>query len=286
MNRQGPMHLCLLVHCLTDPSSTTPLTHEELFIPVADVDALLSELASEGFAFGLPEDAGAGTPKLCSFTFDDGYANNALFLPLAEKYQLPFILFVSSLNIAEQRPFIWDAAGLSGISWRHWSADYRQMYARIDPAVNARLMSDANHRPFTVDELQVFAANPWTRLALHTHSHQPLVGRFLASAPAELSANLEFLRAFPHVMPRDLALPCGLYTPFTSRRLMQERLARIYTIDGGDAGAGERLIHRISLVNPQVGGSLMSQVRRSFEWPVRMRRKIANIRYSSRLLNP
>lgn len=279
---RGP-HLSLVAHCLTAPGAPLPRVHPELFISVAAVDQLLAQLADAHFRFVLPGAAQVGPGKTCSFTFDDGYANNRLFLPMAEKYRLPVVLFVNSLNIANQLPFLWDALSLAGAAWKPWFHDYRQAYSRLDSTIAETLLADDNHRPFTLSEFEAFAENPWVSLALHTHHHQPLVGKFLTRAEEELEANAKFLRPFPRVLSRDLALPGGLYTPWTAMRL-RRLVDRIYTIDGGGVSPGAQMVHRISLINPQLGGSLISQITRSFDWRVKLRRKVANVRYSASML--
>ncbi len=284
MRDEPPVHLCLLAHCISAPSSRPPLTHSELFIPLACLDELFEQLADEQFHFCLPGNAAPEVRKTCSFTFDDGYANNILFLPLADKYQLPFILFLSSINITEQLPFLWDVASLTQSHGIRLVDDYRSAYARLDQSVVQKLLHDENHRPFTLAELQEFSASRWTHLALHTHSHQVLVGRFLAQAAMELEENSRFLSQFPRSLTRDLALPCGLYTPGSANKLLK-LVDRLYTIDGGGTTQNSSIIHRVSLINPQIGGDLMSQIKKSFSWRAKLRRKVVNFRYSAPLLN-
>lgn len=284
MSDEAPMHLCLLAHCVSAPSSGIPLTHPELFIPFECLDELLGQLSDEQFHFCLPGNAVPGVKKTCSFTFDDGYANNMLFLPLAEKYQLPFILFLNSINITEQLPFLWDAASLTGTCGMRMVEDYRSAYACLDQSVIQRLLRDENHRPFTLTELQEFSTNCWVHFALHTHSHQVLVGRFLAQAKMEIEENSRFLSQFPRSLKRDLALPCGLYTPGSANELLK-LVDRLYTIDGGGTTQDSPIIHRVSLINPQIGGDLMSQVKKSFSWRAKLRRKIVNFRYAAPFFN-
>ena len=64
---------------------------------------LLCQLAEYKFLFCLPNATPPEAPKTCSFTFDDGYANNVQFLSLAEKHRLPFVLFVNSINMPLDR---------------------------------------------------------------------------------------------------------------------------------------------------------------------------------------
>lgn len=278
-----PVHLCLLAHCVA--SSRAPLVHPELFIPLADLDRLLERLAEKKFLFCLPNALPQNAPKTCSFTFDDGYANNWRFLPLAEKYGLPFVLFLSSLNIAEQLPFLWDAASLAGGPRKPLAEDYREAYRHLDEQAARKLLGDDNHRPFKMAELQKFSANKWAHLALHTHCHQPLVGRFVARAAAEVAENASFLVQFPRALVRDLAFPSGLYMPSTARMLLNGPVDRVYTVDGGGTEPDSSVVHRISLLNPQVGGDLLSQIDASFSLRARLRRKVVNFRYSAPMLN-
>jgi len=279
------MNLCLLAHCLSVPTSTPPLTHPELFIPLGDVEELLEQLAAEQFEFCLPGSESPASRKTCSFTFDDGYANNLHFLPLAEKFQLPFVLFLSSINIAEQLPFLWDIESLTRSQWRFWEEDYRSAYRSVDAGAKEKLLQDENHRPLTLAEMQTLSENCWAHFGLHTHSHQPLVGRFLAQAALEITENSRFLAKYPRVLNRDLALPCGFYTHWTAKYLLKNLVDRVYTVDGGATRPGSPFIHRVTLVNPTIGGDLRSQISNSFSRGVKLRRKMVNLRYSLPLLS-
>jgi peptidoglycan/xylan/chitin deacetylase (PgdA/CDA1 family) len=286
MFEKEQISLCLLAHGLTEGTARPPRTSQELFISVDELDGLLEQLAREDFEFRLPDDASTNGQRTCAVTFDDGYANNALFLPLAQKYRIPFVLFLSSLNVEEQIPFVWDVKNLaSGARWRHWNADYRHEYQHLDRRIVRDLAADDNHRPFTLDELRAFADSPWTYLGLHTHSHQPLVGRFLAKAEQEITENARFLAGFPRVLTRDLALPCGLYTRGTNKSLLSTLVDRVYTCDGGRATFGASVVHRIPLINPLLGGTLISQVARATRARAQLRRKLANVRYSNPLFS-
>lgn len=276
-NKTTYSNLCLLVHCLR--SDTPCSVNRELFIDPEDLEDLVINLQKQGYRFVLPTaEAPQGAP-ICSFTFDDGYFNNRLFLNLAEKYNIPFILFVVSYNISHEIPFIWDIWNATRKEkWRFSSVDYENFYDNLGKAEKNLLYNDA-YRPFTECELEKFASHPLVHLGLHTHTHQPLVGRFAAGMDLEVTKNLSFLKRFPQVLEGDLSLPCGLYTHATQKMLLK-RFQRIYTIDGGGVFPSDRIIHRISLVNPEIGGPLVAQIARSFRWKTRLRRKLANIRYS------
>ena len=99
----------------------------------------------------------------------------------------------------------------------------------------------------------------------------------------EIGENLSFLSGFKNALTDDFSLPCGLHTRRLTRKLLA-RFKRIYTIDGGGFSPQDRVINRISLINPDVGGPLRDQIQQSFSVKARLLRKAINIRYSNRLL--
>jgi peptidoglycan/xylan/chitin deacetylase (PgdA/CDA1 family) len=276
-------NLCLCLHCIKGESMTEPRAHRELFIGQKDLQALFAFLKSEGYRFTLPADAGSGEAPACCVTFDDGYFNNRYFLETAERFGIPFILFLNSYNVVHQVPFIWDIWEATRTQpWPVSSVSYRRLYESLTPDEKTLLATDT-HRPFTPEELQAFAAHPLVHLAPHGHTHQPLVGRYLEKAGVELGENLAFLERYPRVLREEFSLPCGLYTRKLTRVLLA-RFTRIYTIDGGGFSPRDRVINRISLINPDVGGPLRGQIQQAFSIKARLLRKAINIRYSNRLL--
>lgn len=276
-------NICLCIHCVSCEGSPSPCVHRELYIPLAEIDALLASLKGEGYAFALPGEAAEKSGPVCSVTFDDGYSNIRSFLEIAEKYGIPFIVFLNSYNVVHQVPFIWDIWEATRTArWPISSANYRKLYESLSPDERALLQNDA-HRPFTTEELKSFAAHSLVRLAPHGHTHQPFVGKYLEGMDAEIDRNLAFLAAYPSTLPWEFSLPCGFYTRSAARKLLV-RFERLYTIDGGGFAAGDRIIHRISLISPVYGGSLRDQIRRSFGMKARLIRKAINTRYSNRVL--
>jgi len=270
------------MHCIRDKSAPEPIAHRELFIHISEVETLIRNLKQEGYRFALPGDIGQSDGLVCSLTFDDGYFNNRYFLEVAEKYGVPFILFLTSYNVIHQIPFIWDIWEATRTEkWRTSSADYRNLYENLNPN-EKNLLNNDSHRPFTQEELDAFAAHPFVYLAPHGHTHQPMVGNYLEVMDAEIDNNLDFLSRYANILKKDFSLPCGLYTGRVKKRLLAH-FERIYTIDGGDFLPGDRVIHRISLINPDFGGPLMEQIKRSFGIKSRLLRKAINIRYSSSL---
>jgi peptidoglycan/xylan/chitin deacetylase (PgdA/CDA1 family) len=258
------------------------MAHKELFVHLSDVEALVRNLKEEGYRFALPGDIRQSDGPVCSLTFDDGYFNNHSFLEVAEKYDIPFILFLTSYNVIHGLPFIWDIWEATRTEkWPISSADYRKLYESLNRNERELLYNDS-HRPFTQDELGTFAAHPLVHLAPHGHTHQPMVGKYLKRIDPEIDNNLTFLAKYGNTLKDDFSLPCGLYTGRSQKRLLT-RFDRIYTIDGGGFSPDDRVINRISLINPDFGGPLREQIKQSFGLKRRLLRKALNIRYSSSL---
>ncbi|GEM_PF-1803884 len=270
-------HLCLLIHCLDRGNLKDVKTHRELFIRVKEVEKLIESLKDRGYNFALPGQIKEKDTPSCSFTFDDGYFNNSYFLELAEKYEIPFILFANSYNIIHEIPFLWDISELNKTKLTS-AAPYKKLYENLSLAEKNCLKND-EHRPFNKEELGKFARHPCVYIAPHTHTHQPLVGKYLENLDSELDENISFLSQFPKFLQNDFSLPCGFYTSGTIKRL-KKRFERIYTINGGGCNSGDTLVNRVSLVNPEYRGDLMLQVDNSFKWASRIKRKLANFRYS------
>jgi len=276
-------NLCLCFHCIGHEADPEPKAHRELFMPRGEMDTLFTTLKDEGYHFARPGESAENNGPVCSVTFDDGYYNNRHFLETAEKYGIPIILFVTSYNVIHRVPFMWDVweATRTG-RWPISSADYGKLYESVSRD-ERDLLSNDTHRPFAPEELEAFAGHPLVRLAPHGHTHQPLVGAYLEGMDGEIDENLAFLAQYGNTLCEDFSLPCGFYTGGLKRRLLG-RFLRIYTIDGGGFVPGERVIHRISLINPQYGGDLRDQIRRSFGAKARLLRRVLNFRYSNRIL--
>ena len=279
-----PKHICLLIHSLMRDGSPEPLAHRELFIRINDVERMIMSLRDRGYRFVLPMNAGNVLDPTCSVTFDDGYYNNTYFLDIAEKYNVPFIVFVNSYNIIHQTPFIWDIWEKMGKNGRIIANDYEEMYNSLRPEEKRDLLKCDIHRPFTVEELEDFVSHPLCHLAPHTHTHQTLIGRHAKKLDSELEKNISFLSVFQRCLLDDFSLPCGLHSPAIRRKILK-RFKRIYTIDGGEFSLKDRIIGRISLVSPDMEGDLLFQIQRSFRWRSRLLRKSLTIFYSNPIFN-
>lgn len=277
-------HICLILHCLKDSRSGQPRVNDNLFVDVKEVENLVLELKDRGFKFGIPGEIRRDDPPTCCFTFDDGYYNNHLFLPIAKKYKIPFILFVNSYNIQRQLPYLWDVKGLKEEDkWSFNRDSYLDLYREVAKNHFEELRSDS-HRPFTAKELNVFLSNPFARVALHTHCHQPLVGKYSKVIENDLNKNEDFVKGFSNNLSSDFAFPCGLYTKNILKNLLN-RYERVYTADGGGFSYQDKVISRVSLVAPRAEFHLMNQIERSFSLQRKILRIATVFKYSNSFLS-
>lgn len=266
-------NICLLFHCVRPrQSSFAPEARDELFIYQKDYENLFLELKDMGYCFELPNSITTHQSNICSVTFDDGYANNLLFLDIAKKFSIPFIIFINSYNVKNQVPFIWDLHEKLKLAPPDTAGiPYRELYQKLTSEDKATLLTEA-HRPLSQEDLSALSKNPLVHFGLHTHHHQLLTRRFLNELQDEIYNNIAFLSQFNNSLLKDLSLPCGQFDKRSLKEL-KKYVDRVYTIEGGAVTAGEYVMNRITLINPAIGGPLMEQIRRSFRMKAKIRRQ-------------
>lgn len=263
-----PRHIVLTFHCLRQNHSQQPPFHPELHIPVSEIEELILQLRERKYRFCWPSDvlsSSRADERTCSITFDDGYANNLLFLPIAEKYRVPFTVFVASFNIANQKPFVWDYKACTAEPWSFDRDSYADLYGKMTQDAIDPLMTDT-YRPLRIAELQRLAASPLVRIGLHTDIHQPFVSDSVTFFEEEISRNIQLLTNWlPGEQPstQDFAFPNGLYSG-TAMTWARSRFERVYTIDPYPLAGASKVIGRISIVSIPGRRTLMEQIERGY----------------------
>lgn len=199
-----------------------------------DLRELVASAQESGYAFVSPEqvDRGlAGDGRYAMLTFDDGYFNNALALPVLDEFQVPAAFFVCSRHVLDGKAFWWDALyremARRGASRATRNAAIREAKAlppaRIEPWLQARFgagvlrpQGDAD-RPFTPAELADFALHPRVHIGNHTADHAILT----RCEPGEVREQIEVcqseLTALTGRVPIALAYPNGDHSPTVIR---------------------------------------------------------------------
>lgn len=156
-------------------------------------------------------------------TFDDGYFNNFLALPVLDALQVPATFFIATRYVQEGRGFWWDtlirertAAGraldlirvelgrladhphhaVDGYIDRHFGPAATQPVGDVD-------------RPMTPDELRRFAAHPLVTLGNHTHHHASLTAYTNDQIAQELTLAQTALHTLAGTAPPWLSYPNG-----------------------------------------------------------------------------
>jgi peptidoglycan/xylan/chitin deacetylase (PgdA/CDA1 family) len=164
--------------------------------------------------------------KYALITFDDGYFNNTLALPVLEKYQVPAVFFVSTDHVRQNKCFWWDvlyrerlARGASPSRvYREGLALKSRTTEQIEADLKARFGADSFRprgdidRPFTPAELRDFARSPHVRLGNHTANHAILTNYPTEEVRAQIRRAQESLTAMTGVSPCAIAYPNGAWS--------------------------------------------------------------------------
>ena len=190
----------------------------------------------------------AACPGLrCAITFDDGYFNNLLALPILREYHVPATFYIATDYIEQQKTFWWDAL-YRECSTRGWSQASRveetrrlkllqnahieeQLVARFGGGV-FRPVGDVD-RPFRPAELAEFAAQPGVALGNHTKSHAILPRYSAEEVLREVSGAQEYLTHLTGMAPRSLAYPNGDWSVDASKAAARSGLSTGLTLERG-----------------------------------------------------
>jgi peptidoglycan/xylan/chitin deacetylase (PgdA/CDA1 family) len=239
-----------------------------LFVSLADMQDLIEGLLGRGYRFTPVDDPG---DKTVTITFDDGYYNNLLFSGLAQQYQIPYVLFVSTYYTQSGEGFPWLKAGAQSYAQMYqfdYYTHHQEASGRPSPPRDT-----SPHRPLTFDELSKLASLGLAEIGCHGHYHQPLSKGFETFLGQEMSSALSALDSELGAKPRYYALANGMYTGPVVRELLKT-FTKVFTIDGLPYRAKDRVVHRISLTSPSVSASLIEQIDTATFFPRRVKRNL------------
>lgn len=181
---------------------------------------------AHGYAFVTPAQVLAGLDparKHALITFDDGYYNNRLALPILQRYSVPATFFISSHHVLTGQAFWWDVVyrgrqrqPLALAAQAAENALLKQLpHPEIEQYLRAHFGPDALQpvgdldRPFTPAELRAFAQAPEVTLGNHTAHHAVLTNYAPAAAAHELATCQQDLLHLAGEMPLAVAYPNG-----------------------------------------------------------------------------
>ena len=194
-------------------------------ITVARFRQCVKYYADHGYRFVTPADLLAGPPqgRLAMLTFDDGYHNNTLALPVLEEFDVPAVFFISTEHVRLGKCFWWDVLHRERTA-RGTPADAidreRRALKRLRTEdIEAHLVKEFGpawlaprgdvDRPFTPAELRDFSRHRLVRLGNHTANHAILTNYPEQEARRQVAAAQEWLANEIGVTPAAIAYPNG-----------------------------------------------------------------------------
>ncbi|HWE03262.1 MAG TPA: polysaccharide deacetylase family protein [Tepidisphaeraceae bacterium] len=196
---------------------------------VAQFRQFIEYYLAHGYRFISPADLSAGLSpggKYALVTFDDGYFNNTLALPILEELRVPAVFFISTNHVRENKSYWWDvlyrertAEGIAprkiwreGVSFKNLRADQieSELSRRFGP--RAFVPRGDIDRPLNPAELRDFAAHPFVHIGNHTANHAILTNYTLEQARAEVVAAQDALREMTGRAPIAIAYPNGAHS--------------------------------------------------------------------------
>ena len=266
------MKLCLLLHCLCESYDSVPDRGRELYISLSDMDAMIEQLTDRGYRFTTLEDP---TPNTVTLTFDDGYYNNLLFKDLSRSYDIPYIIFLPAHYIVSGDRFPWFLN--MGIDYGQMHKfDYYTHYSELSAGEEREAVSSAE-RVMTFDELRELRNDSRVEYGCHGYYHQPLSKIYEKYLHQERDLALSILEENLEIVPRYFGLANGMYTGWVVRELLKT-FDKVLTIEGRPFHHGDAIIHRLSLINTNMGGSLVQQIDKSLESLRQIKRTIRTFR--------
>lgn len=179
-----------------------------------------------GYRFVSPQEVLAGLPtdgRYAMLTFDDGYYNNTLALPVLKEFGVSATFYISTDHVEQQKCYWWDALyrerrkqgrPLQSIrqeqeSMKNQTTEQMEAYLRAQFGPQAlRPLADID-RPLNVAELRDFAKAPGVVLGNHTRNHAILGNYSPQSALEQLESAQKFLADITGQRPLSIAYPNG-----------------------------------------------------------------------------
>lgn len=228
VRQERPGLLCFLFHSLFRDEAEMQLNHVNPLdrTTVGLFRELIAYYIACGYQFITPEDVLAGllpNERYAMLTFDDGYYNNHLALPVLEEFDVPALFFISTNHVKQQKCFWWDvlyrqrlAEGASEREAYHDGVEMKSMRTEdMELSLTTRYGADALKprgdidRPFTPDELAEFARHPLVHLGNHTANHAILTNYSSIEIREQVEQCQAALRDITGKAPVTIAYPNG-----------------------------------------------------------------------------
>lgn len=193
---------------------------------VAQFRQFIRYYLDHGYEFVGPERVLAGLRpdrKYAVITFDDGYFNNTLALPVLEEFGVAALFFISCDHVRLGKCFWWDVLhrelAARGATAKEIHREALAMKALRTEEIEARLSARYGarafaprgdiDRPLTTEELKAFARHPLVRIGNHTANHAILTNYPVEEARRQVTRAQEWLAEATGTAPVAIAYPNG-----------------------------------------------------------------------------
>jgi len=163
--------------------------------------------------------------KYVLLTFDDGYYNNSLALPILAEFGVPALFFISTNHVRQQKCYWWDvlyrervAEGASrseayGEALSMKGLQTRQIEEKLAQLFGPNVMTPRGDldRPFSARELTDFARSPYVYLGNHTADHAILTNYTAEQVRVQVQSAQDALREMTGRTPIAIAYPNGAF---------------------------------------------------------------------------
>jgi glycosyltransferase involved in cell wall biosynthesis/peptidoglycan/xylan/chitin deacetylase (PgdA/CDA1 family) len=229
--RDRPALLIFFFHAVVeDPDELNRrLVDPRLCTTLQELRGFIQYYQAQNYRFVAPTDVLAGLPPDGNYvlvTFDDGYYNNQLALPVLRELQVPAAFCISTGYVRSGKAYWWDVLyrtrarrgtpyqqivtemeDVKSLPWRGIDRYLIREFgaAALDPTCDA-------DRPFNSDELAEFGRHPLVHLGNHTRDHTILTNLSAHEAHQQIAFGQEDLREMCGIEPPLIAYPNGSHS--------------------------------------------------------------------------
>jgi peptidoglycan/xylan/chitin deacetylase (PgdA/CDA1 family) len=217
---------------------------------VSQFRELIEYYLAHGYRFVSPDALLEGLKpdgKYVLLTFDDGYYNNSLALPILRELGVPALFFISTNHVRRQKCYWWDVLYRERMArGATRSEEYREalsMKGLSTSEIEARLTglfgADAFtprgdiDRPFTAAELLEFAGSPNVFIGNHTANHEILTNHPIDRVRRQVQSAQADLMEMTGKAPIAIAYPNGAFNKEITQVCREAGLKIGFTVRSG-----------------------------------------------------
>jgi len=159
-------------------------------------------------------------------TFDDGYYNNHLALPILKEYNIPALFFISSNHIEQNKCFWWDVIYRErirvGVKKDDIFKETELLKDKKNPEIENYIKENFGNtafnplgdidRPFTPKELKEFSKDKYVFIGNHTSNHAILTNYTSNEVREEIENAQKSILKMTGILPTIISYPNGNYS--------------------------------------------------------------------------